>query len=137
MKIKIISDEEWDALYVKPLIFIGFHCCNMGMIVVVIGDESVWECRVMEDSHAARQAAFTAIHRHYRDAPLAVFNKKTENYLVEILTYKSTPKESLKLMLKGSAAKVRQWERELTNFLKNKSAKISTDNPIQLPRLWN
>ncbi|MDR0590908.1 MAG: hypothetical protein LBG09_03630 [Puniceicoccales bacterium] len=137
MKIKIISDEEWDALYVKPLIFIGFHCCNMGIIVVVIGDESVWECRVIDDSHVARQAAFAAIHKHYCDAPLVVFNKKTENYLVEILAQKLSPKESLKLMLKGPATKIRQWERELTNFLKNKGEKVSADNPIQLPLLWN
>jgi hypothetical protein len=138
MKIKTISNEEWDARFIKPFIFIGFHEYKMGIVVVVVGDGSVCECRMIEDSHAARQEAFAAIHRRYHSAPLAIFNRKTESYLVDILARKSTAKTPLNLILKGPTLKIKQWQKELVSFLeKGGSAKISDDNPIQLSLLWD
>ncbi|MDR1435322.1 MAG: hypothetical protein LBI77_02865 [Puniceicoccales bacterium] len=132
MKIKTISDEEWNGFCVKPFIFVGFNKYKTGLVAIAISDESLCECRPIKNSHSARQEAFAHIHSRYSDSPIAILDQKTERFLANILNEKSGQNTSLKLILKGPPQRLRAWETELWDALKiGCNTKLSEDNPIQ------
>ncbi|MDR2200567.1 MAG: hypothetical protein LBN94_00415 [Puniceicoccales bacterium] len=132
MEIRTISDSVWNTLCIKPFIFVGFHEYKTKVAAIAVSDEDLCHCRLIENSHSARQKIFASIHENYPGAPIAVFNGKTKNCWANILAEKAGEKTELKIVLKGSPTQLEKWQNELLRAMKNeKNLKFSPENPVQ------
>ncbi|MDR3317544.1 MAG: hypothetical protein LBS71_01920 [Puniceicoccales bacterium] len=132
MKIKTITDDVWNELYVKPFISIGFHEYQSKIIAMAIDDEGICALKVIDDNHHARQKFFTEICSRYEGSPIAVACTRTKIFLRNLFSEQSGKCTTLKIVLKGSEQKIKTWESEVKKMLLHKEKlKISKDNPIQ------
>ncbi|MDR1591205.1 MAG: hypothetical protein LBR92_04415 [Puniceicoccales bacterium] len=136
MKIKTITDQVWNELFVKPFISIGFHPYQSKIMAVAIDNEGICALKVIEDDHDARQKFFSEISARYKGSPIAVFPGKTERFFGDFLRERSGKCTALKFILKGPEEKLKHWESELEcAFFKQKAVTLSIDNPIQCSNL--
>jgi hypothetical protein len=132
MKIKTITDAAWNELPVKPFIFIGFYEYQSQVVAMAISDEDIYEFRIIDGEHDARQNFFSEVCRRYKGAPIALFDRKAGNFFENFLKEKSEKNTMLKIILKGPEEKLKNWQSEIENsLLKKEQTPISADNPIQ------
>ncbi|MDE6576233.1 MAG: hypothetical protein K2L24_02455 [Opitutales bacterium] len=132
LHIKTITNEEWNDLYCKPLIFFGFHpqlsqkpnqC-----VAVAAFEDGICEYREIHKKREAYQDFFQSLLRKYQDAPIEVLPQKTQRILEQFEYERERTATSVYLYLKGSSEEVKRWSEEL----RLPGNVVSGDNPIQM-----
>jgi hypothetical protein len=132
MKIKTITDQVWNELFMKPFISIGFHAHQAKIIAMAIDSEGICALKVIEDDHGARQSFFYEISTRYKGSPIAVSHRKTERFLENLWEEKSGKRTALNIVLKGPEERLKNWQSEVEcALLRRKTVTFSDDNPIQ------
>jgi hypothetical protein len=132
MKIKTITDKMWNELNIKPFISIGFHAHKSKLIAMAINDEEIYASQIIDDDHGARQSFLSKIRTRYAGSPIALSDRETGRFLGNLSEKKNEKCTMLKIVLKGSEEKLKNWESEIQNALcDQKTASFSVDNLIQ------
>lgn len=134
MVIKTISDSEWEKLYLKPMIFIGFHPFSEVTLAIATTADEILMCSVIKGLHKEKQKFFKEIISKFPQAPIGYVYDKTALFLDKIVNFSCLYKNDIIFLLKGKPEETKIWKKEIELAIKSSTIKknTKTQNPIDV-----
>ena len=134
MKVKKILNKEWDGLFTKPLIYMGFFLCSGSTIGIAMNADGVVLCSQIAEESQAKQDFFRHIIKQFPNAPIAMSNDRIKNTFAQISNWDRMSDLHVSFLVKGEEKETEKWAKEIENFFATPERKhlFSKKNPIQL-----
>jgi hypothetical protein len=134
MKVKRILNNEWDGLFTKPLIYMGFFLCSGLTIGIAMNADGVVLCSQIAEESQAKQSFFRNIIKQFPDAPIAMSNDRIKTTFAAISNWDRMSNLHVSFLVKGDENDTEKWSKEIENFFATPEKKhsFSKKNPINL-----
>lgn len=134
MKVKRILNQEWEGLFTKPLIYMGFFLYAGSTIGIAMNADGVVLCSQITEKSPAKQQFFRNIIQQFPDAPIAMSNDRVKETFSLISNWDRMSDLHISFLVKGDPETTEMWSKEIESFFATPERKhcFSDTNPIQL-----